>query len=116
MLTVPARDFKYNYLQLQEDDVVVHMHESCCDWAVGVPNPLRQLAQGHPLYTSHVKAWADDVSGNTTKQYNPHLNLYIAHANLPHDKLSQEYFVRFMSTSPHATSAEQFTGLVQQLQ
>ena len=58
---------------------------------------------------------ADDVLGNTTKQYNPHLNLYFTHVNLPHSLLSQEYFVCFSSTSPHASSAEQFAGLETQL-
>ena len=51
--------------------------------------------------------WADDVSGNRTKQYNPHPNVYIANINLPHKKLQQEYFVRFTSTSPDASALEQ---------
>ncbi|TFK17304.1 hypothetical protein FA15DRAFT_661542 [Coprinopsis marcescibilis] len=56
-------------------------------------------------------AWSDDVSGNVSKQYNPHTNLYIQNLNLPHEKLSQEYFVRFCSTSSYASSSEQFVAL-----
>ncbi|TDL13734.1 hypothetical protein BD410DRAFT_779140, partial [Rickenella mellea] len=67
------------------------------------------------MYVSHVKAWGDDVSGNRSKQYNAHMNIYFAHANLPHEKLSQEYFVQFCSTSPHATSAEQFNAFASQI-
>ncbi|KAJ6590924.1 hypothetical protein B0H10DRAFT_2330640 [Mycena sp. CBHHK59/15] len=37
--------------------------------------------------------------------------MYIANINLPHKKLSQEYFVRFCCTSPHASSLEQFDAL-----
>lgn len=75
-------------------------------------NPLREIARGRRMYTSFVKAWGDDVSGNRSKQYNEHTNIYLAHANLPHSKLSQEYFVRFCSTSPHAGAREQFDTLV----
>ncbi|KAH9828833.1 uncharacterized protein C8Q71DRAFT_863689 [Rhodofomes roseus] len=76
------------------------------------PNPLRAQANGRRMYTSYIKAWGDDVSGNKSKQYNEHTNIYIAHANLPHTKLSQEYFVRFTSTSPHATAGAQFDAMV----
>ncbi|KAH9910220.1 uncharacterized protein B0H18DRAFT_1090055 [Fomitopsis serialis] len=75
-------------------------------------NPLRDIAKGRRMYTSYVKAWGDDVSGNKSKQYNEHTNIYLAHANLPHTKLSQEYFVRFCSTSPHANAGAQFDAMV----
>lgn len=65
------------------------------------------------MYTSYIKAWGDDVSGNRSKQYNEHTNIYIAHANLPHKKLSQEYFVRFCSTSPNASAGAQFDSMIE---
>lgn len=55
--------------------------------------------------------WADDVSGNRTKQYNPHTNVYVANMNLPHQHLQQEYFVRFHSTSQDASAMEQLDAL-----
>ncbi|OBZ68616.1 hypothetical protein A0H81_11585 [Grifola frondosa] len=64
------------------------------------------------MYSCFVKLWGDGVSGNRSKQYNEHTNVYVAHANLPHDKLSQEYFVRFCSTSPNASAGEQFDAIV----
>lgn len=55
--------------------------------------------------------WADDVSGNRTKQYNAHTNVYVANLNLPHQKLQQEYFVRFCSTSQEAKALEQLDAM-----
>ncbi|KAJ7870959.1 hypothetical protein B0H14DRAFT_3571865 [Mycena olivaceomarginata] len=57
--------------------------------------------------------WADDVSGNRSKQYNAYMNMYIANINLPHQLLSQEYFVRFCATSQYASSLEQFDALAE---
>ncbi|KAH9920179.1 uncharacterized protein B0H18DRAFT_881265 [Fomitopsis serialis] len=45
------------------------------------------------------------------KQYNAHTNMYLANLNLPHEKLQQEFFIRFHSTSQHASSSEQFHAL-----
>ncbi|KAH9947866.1 hypothetical protein B0H21DRAFT_851701, partial [Amylocystis lapponica] len=78
------------------------------------PNPLRDIAKGRRMYTSFIKPWGDDVSGNRSKQYNAHTNIYFSHANLPHDKQSQEYFVRFCSTSPNTTAGEQFDVLIKE--
>ncbi|KAF8519465.1 hypothetical protein JB92DRAFT_3292739 [Gautieria morchelliformis] len=73
-----------------------------------MPNPLHQAANGDELYTSFMYAWADDVTGNSTKLINAHKNVYLAHANIPGRLLQQEYFVHFISTSPEATTTEQF--------
>ncbi|KAJ7939861.1 hypothetical protein B0H13DRAFT_1586819 [Mycena leptocephala] len=42
-------------------------------------------------------------------------NVYIANANLPGQLLQQEYFVRFVSTSPHAGALEQLKVVVNQV-
>jgi hypothetical protein len=57
--------------------------------------------------------WADDASGNQSKQYNPHLNLCTQNLNVPHEQLKHQYFVRFCSTSQHASSGEQFRPLIE---
>ncbi|EAU92084.2 hypothetical protein CC1G_09605 [Coprinopsis cinerea okayama7 len=79
---------------------------------IGPPHPLRTKAGGRPMYRMRVMPWSDDVSGNVSKQYNPHTNIYIQNLSLPHKVLSQEYFVRFCSTSSFASSSEQFVALV----
>ncbi|KAJ7908106.1 hypothetical protein B0H13DRAFT_2233350 [Mycena leptocephala] len=68
-----------------------------------MPHPLREKARGRPMFRLRIMPWSDDVSGNVSKQYNAHTNMYVTILNLPHQKLQQEYFVRFASTSPHAS-------------
>lgn len=84
-------------------------------WTKHVLNPYRLLSQGRPMFTIRLMPWCDGVSGNVSKQYNPHTNIYVANASLPHRKLTQEYFIRFSSTSPHATALEQFTAFTRDL-
>ncbi|KAJ6550371.1 hypothetical protein DFH09DRAFT_1086636 [Mycena vulgaris] len=37
--------------------------------------------------------------------------MYVVNLNIPHQKLQQEYYIRFASTSPNASSSEQFVAL-----
>ncbi|OBZ67227.1 hypothetical protein A0H81_13040 [Grifola frondosa] len=85
--------------------------EGSPEWTKNMPHPLRKIAQGRPAYVLRIMIWADGVSGNRSKQYNAHDNIYIANLNIPHQKLSQEYFVRFCSTSPDACALEQLEAL-----
>ncbi|TFK22439.1 hypothetical protein FA15DRAFT_657497 [Coprinopsis marcescibilis] len=113
LVDVLVTDLWRNVLDLKLDSKIklrfstIFMHS----WMSSLPNPLRIKANGCPMYRLRVAAWSDDVSGNISKQYNPHTNLYIQNLGIPHKKLSQEYFVRFCSTSSYASSSEQFTAL-----
>ncbi|KAJ6599487.1 hypothetical protein B0H10DRAFT_2323014, partial [Mycena sp. CBHHK59/15] len=40
-----------------------------------MPNPVRKIAQGRPVFSVRIIPWSDDVSGNVSKQYNPHVNI-----------------------------------------
>ncbi|KAJ7879259.1 hypothetical protein B0H14DRAFT_3082931 [Mycena olivaceomarginata] len=75
-----------------------------------MPNEMRKLVDDdEDLYVVMVSPWADDVSGNKSKQYNKHMNMYTGNGCLPGRLLQQEFNIHYISTSPHASSAEQFS-------
>lgn len=96
-----------NYPDLVAGGCTIRLADSQHRFAAAMPNPLRDLAQGEPLYTVMIDKWNDDVSGNVSKSYNKHYNTYIANRNLPRKLLQQEYHVHFVGTSQHASPAEQ---------
>lgn len=134
MECIPASFLKYNFLDLErqfgtlkfssELSTFVLLKYACYIFLkdlrntginVTMPHPVRKKANGRPAFCIRIMPWADDVSGNRSKQYNAHMNMYVANVNLPHRKLAQEYFVCFCSTSPHASSSEQFDALSEDL-
>lgn len=76
-----------------------------------MPNPDCALADGDPLYVCYVNIFGDNVSGNRSKSWNKHWNIYMNHQNLPQKLLFQQYHTHFLSTSTHATVPEQFEGI-----
>ncbi|KAF8524727.1 hypothetical protein JB92DRAFT_2703097 [Gautieria morchelliformis] len=96
----------HNYLDLKSEGPIMF-----ASYLERIPNPLRAIANGDELYTSFVFLWADDVGGNTSKLISAHKNIYLMHTNLPGQLLQQEYFIRFVTTSPEATTPEQFEAV-----
>ncbi|KAG1731926.1 hypothetical protein EDB19DRAFT_1896866 [Suillus lakei] len=58
------------------------------------------------VYSVPLIIFMDDISGNISKQWNKHHAIYMSNANLPHEMLEKEFFVRFVSSSPHAPPME----------
>ncbi|EKM75140.1 hypothetical protein AGABI1DRAFT_103088 [Agaricus bisporus var. burnettii JB137-S8] len=79
------------------------------------PHPVRTIAKGRPAFCVRILAWTDDVSGNRSKQYNAHMNLYFSSANIPFRIRAQESFVRFSSTSPDVSALEQLNAFLKSL-
>ncbi|EJD38038.1 hypothetical protein AURDEDRAFT_72549, partial [Auricularia subglabra TFB-10046 SS5] len=111
-VTIPLSDFAKTYPDLCNDGGLPAEAVAHC---VKMPNPLRAVANGRPLYSVFIHSWADDVSGNVSKQYNKHMNMYVVNASLPASLLQQEFFITFVSTSQHASAAEQFAALKSQI-
>ncbi|KAG2045758.1 hypothetical protein BDR06DRAFT_985736 [Suillus hirtellus] len=58
------------------------------------------------VYAVPLIIFMDDVSGNISKQWNKHHAIYMSNANLPWEMLEKEFFVCFVTSSPHATPME----------
>ncbi|KAJ7811521.1 hypothetical protein B0H13DRAFT_1666758 [Mycena leptocephala] len=118
---IPLDDLRLNQEALERrlaHSIIFHAHTSVeryKEYAQKIPNQYRSIDNGEDLFTVWVPVWADDVSGARSKQYQKHLNVYTANANLPGQLLQQEYFVRFVSTSPHAGALEQLKVVVDQV-
>ncbi|KAJ6508188.1 hypothetical protein C8R45DRAFT_815921 [Mycena sanguinolenta] len=112
VVRVLATDLCYNVLDLRAQGEITFSGVQNA-FMPHTPHPVREIAQGRPVFVLRIMPWADDVSGNRSKQYNAHMNMYIANINLPHKLLSQEYFVRFCATSQYASSLEQFDALAE---
>ncbi|KAJ7123807.1 hypothetical protein C8R43DRAFT_899414 [Mycena crocata] len=111
IVRILATDLRYNFLDLQHQGEVVFSVQNA--FTPYMPHPMRAIARNRPVFVLRIMPWADDVSGNRSKQYNAHMNMYMANLNLPHKQLAQEYHVRFCATSPHASSLEQFDALAE---
>ncbi|KAI0665635.1 hypothetical protein C8Q78DRAFT_985916 [Trametes maxima] len=113
MIRESAQELKRNCLDLQAHGHKLIFSEESPEWTACMLHKARAIANGRPMITMRMMPWSDDVSGNRTKQYNAHTNVYVANANLPHTKLQQEYFIQFVSTSQYASSSEQMRIVVE---
>lgn len=71
-----------------------------------MPHPLRNKADDRMVYSVPLIIFMDDVSGNVSKQWNKHHVIYASNANLPREMLEKEFFLRFVTSSPHASPME----------
>src|SRR5258708_37143362 len=106
---IPANDLQLVYPEIKalgwegfqsRSGLSASLNRGLIIWKDFSPNPVREVANGKPVFSLRVMPWADDVSGNWSKQYNPHVNIYMKNLSIPSEKLKQQFFVRFCSTSP----------------
>ncbi|KAH9920588.1 uncharacterized protein B0H18DRAFT_936500 [Fomitopsis serialis] len=74
--------------------------------ATKMPNPNRERAQGLEWECPPIVVFIDDVSGNSTKQWNVHYSCYLSNGSLPRAELERDCNIRFVATSPHASPME----------
>ncbi|KAK7028584.1 hypothetical protein R3P38DRAFT_2776286 [Favolaschia claudopus] len=74
-----CRTINADDLELDYNDVIAHFGD--LNWVDGsevapMPNDMRKLVNDdEDLFVVMVSPWADDVSGNKSKQYNKHMNI-----------------------------------------
>ncbi|KAI0828596.1 hypothetical protein BC628DRAFT_1428616 [Trametes gibbosa] len=71
-----------------------------------MPHPDRLLAQGLEVECPPLIIFIDDVSGNSSKQWNVHYSCYVSNAALPRAELEKDGNIRFVATSPYASPME----------
>jgi len=110
---IEGRKLRKNMLDLQDEGLMPQwsMETIGKGHPTRMPNPDRALANGSPIYTSFIDIFGDDVSGNRSKSWNKHWNVYMTHRNLPRKLLNQQFHTHFVSTSTTASVPEQFQAI-----
>ncbi|EJF61701.1 hypothetical protein BD309DRAFT_824959, partial [Dichomitus squalens] len=71
-----------------------------------MPNPDRVTADGLEWECPPLIVFIDDVSGNSSKQWNVHYSCYMSNAGLPRAQIEKSRNIQFISTSPSASPME----------
>ncbi|KAH7885946.1 hypothetical protein F5I97DRAFT_1936899 [Phlebopus sp. FC_14] len=63
------------------------------------------------VYAVPLIIFMDNVSGNVSKQWNKRYAIYMSNANLPHAMVEKEFYIHFMTSSPHTTPMELMSAM-----
>ncbi|PLW21644.1 hypothetical protein PCANC_03188 [Puccinia coronata f. sp. avenae] len=80
-----------------------------------VPNPWRLKANGKIMRHVPITLYANDTSGNVSKQFNKHISFYFTLSGLPPRLSNQEFNCHFLSSSNVASVLELSEQIVDQL-
>ncbi|OAV96922.1 hypothetical protein PTTG_08102 [Puccinia triticina 1-1 BBBD Race 1] len=91
-------------------------------WEIGstatshkLPHPWREPAKGRVIRQMPINLFADDTSGNVSKQWNCHISYYCTLAGLPPKATNMQYNCHFLSTSNQAGVLELGEQIVEEL-
>ncbi|KAI8455747.1 hypothetical protein BY996DRAFT_4636994 [Phakopsora pachyrhizi] len=73
---------------------------------IQLPNPWRIKAEGKMIRHVPLSFYADDTSGNISKQWNKHISIFMSLAGLPPKLSNQEFNKLFVATSNIASALE----------
>ncbi|TFK51166.1 hypothetical protein OE88DRAFT_1735116 [Heliocybe sulcata] len=90
--------------------------ESSQLYAAQMPNPDRATANGLEWECPPIVVFIDDVSGNSTKQWNVHYSCYMSNGGLPRSAVEKEINTKFVATSPYASPMEIIQAVCETLQ
>ncbi|KAK7016753.1 hypothetical protein VNI00_018830 [Paramarasmius palmivorus] len=97
---------------LTYEDLVYRGHMKCgfsecsAEFAKDMPHRMREKANNKMVYGVPIIGFLDDVSANISKQWNKHHAFYASCGALPRELIEQEFFVIFVSSSPHVPPME----------
>ncbi|KAI8448283.1 hypothetical protein BY996DRAFT_6433305 [Phakopsora pachyrhizi] len=82
---------------------------------IQLPNPWRIKAEGKMIRHVPLSFYADDTSGNISKQRNKHISIFMSLAGLPPKLSNQEFNKLFVATSNIAKALELATPVIGEL-
>ncbi|KAG9089001.1 hypothetical protein FRC06_001747, partial [Ceratobasidium sp. 370] len=110
-ITIRLATFLESFHSLEARAAVPAFDDVSADFRAKMPHRLRSLAGSRLVYSVPLIIFMDDTSGNVSKQWNKHWSCYLSNAALPREVLQSEYYVRFASTSTHASPLELMQGI-----
>ncbi|KAH9840233.1 uncharacterized protein C8Q71DRAFT_795353 [Rhodofomes roseus] len=84
-------------------------------WASQLLNPDRKTADGLEWECPPLVLSIDDMSGNTSKQWNIHYSCYLLNGGLPRASIEKEKNIKLVATSPNASPMEMMQGISDEL-
>lgn len=105
---LPTSAFKRSFEDIAFDpnELACGLTESSKKYTSLTLNPWHEKSGGRMVYRVPLIIFMDDISGNISKQWNKHIVIYMSNASLPREMLDQEFNVRFVMSSPHASPME----------
>ncbi|KAI6017560.1 hypothetical protein BKA83DRAFT_4015195, partial [Pisolithus microcarpus] len=105
---IPTSSFRRSFEDISRcpSELACGLTESSKALASLSPNVWREKSGGRMVYNVPLIIFMDNVSGNISKQWNKHHVIYMSNANLPCEMLEQEFYVWFVTSSPHAAPME----------
>ncbi|OAV97306.1 hypothetical protein PTTG_26120 [Puccinia triticina 1-1 BBBD Race 1] len=123
--SVATKNFNIDYSHIRWEDGR-YLDEACAGKLYGklpkflyeiivFPNPWREKSGNKIIRNVPITLYADDTSGNVSKQWNKHISFYFTLSGLPPQISNQKYNCHFLATSNLASVCEMSQHIVKEL-